>query len=262
MPIERRRAMNTKKEMIQTKVLCKSFISDGEINHVIKNLDLSIYEGDFTVIMGSSGSGKSTLLYSISGMDEVTTGQVFLDGVNITKLKESKMAKLRKNEIGFVFQGINLVDNLNIYENIASPTYKTGRSRQEIDEEIDQMLLKFELSNHRKKFPNQLSGGQRQRVAICRALINHPKVLFADEPTGALNSSQGQNVLDVFSDIAKEGQSIVMVTHDLKAAVRGNRVLFLKDGRIDGDYQMGEYRKEDAAEREESLFRFLKEKGW
>ena len=254
--------MKAKKEMIQTRALCKSFISDGEINHVIKNLDLSIYEGDFTVIMGSSGSGKSTLLYSISGMDEVTTGQVFLDGVNITKLKESKMAKLRKNEIGFVFQGINLVDNLNIYENIASPTYKTGRSRQEIDVEIEKMMEKFELSAHRKKFPNQLSGGQRQRVAICRALINHPKVLFADEPTGALNSSQGQNVLDVFSNIAKEGQSIVMVTHDLKAAARGDRVLFLKDGRMDGDYRLREYREEDAPEREENLFRFLKEKGW
>ncbi len=251
-----------KKEIIQTKVLCKSFITDGEVNNVIKNLDMSIYEGDFTVIMGSSGSGKSTLLYCISGMDEATTGQIYLDGTNITKMKEAKMADIRKNEIGFVFQGINLVDNLTIYENIASPTYRTKRNKKEVQEEIESLMEKFELTQHQKKFPNQLSGGQKQRVAICRALMNHPKVIFADEPTGALNSAQGQNVLDVFSDIAREGQSIVMVTHDLKAAARGSRVLFLKDGRIDGECNLGEYKIEDAEEREEVLFRFLKEKGW
>ncbi|MDO5521040.1 MAG: ABC transporter ATP-binding protein [bacterium] len=248
--------------LIKSELLCKSFITDGEVNNVIKNMNLEIYEGDFTVIMGASGSGKSTLLYALSGMDEVTTGKVFLNGNDITKLKESKLTALRKSEVGFVFQAINLIPNLTVYENILSPTYKTKASRQKIDQSIDELLDQMSLTDQRKKFPNQMSGGQRQRVAICRALINKPKVLFADEPTGALNSSQGQDVLDIFSQINEEGQSIVMVTHDLKAAIRGNRIIYLKDGRIDGDLKLDPYCKEDAKEREEMVYRFLKEKGW
>lgn len=251
-----------KQAIIKTELLCKSFITDGEVNNVIKNMNLEIYKGDFTVIMGSSGSGKSTLLYAISGMDEATTGKVYLDGEDITRMKESKMAKIRKEKIGFVFQGINLIENLTIYENILSPTHQTKRSRKMIDEKIDRLLEKLELTNHQKKFPNQMSGGQRQRAAICRALMNDPSVLFADEPTGSLNSSQGNHVLDVLTDIHMEKQSIVMVTHDIKAAVRGNRVLFLKDGRIDGEFDMGEYKAEEATIREEDLIHFLREKGW
>lgn len=248
--------------IIKTELMCKSYISDGEVNNVIKNMNLEIYEGDFTVIMGSSASGKSTLLYSISGMDEITTGKVFLNGHNITSLKEKQISMLRKEKLGFVFQGINLIPNLTVYENILSPTYKTGTDRREIDRRIDLLLDKMELGSQRKKFPNQMSGGQKQRAAICRALINQPKVLFADEPTGALNSAQGENVLDIFSDIHREGQSIVMVTHDLKAAIRGNRILYLKDGRIDGDLRLGEYEAAGCREREEAVYNFLKEKGW
>ena len=251
-----------KEVCIETKLLCKSFITDGEVNNVIKNLDLKIYDGDFTVIMGSSGSGKSTLLYAISGMDEATTGQVFLDGTEITKLNEKKMTSIRKEKIGFVFQNMNLINNLNVYENILSPTYKTKRDKKQIDEKIMELMDSLELTQHRKKFPNQLSGGQKQRVAICRALMNNPKVLFADEPTGALNSSQGQSVLDVFSNINKNGQSIVMVTHDLKAAIRGNRLLYMKDGRIDGELQLGDYTEETVKEREAQVYQFLTSKGW
>lgn len=248
--------------IIKTELLCKSFISDGEINNVIKNMDLEIYEGDFTVIMGSSGSGKSTLLYSLSGMDGITTGKVFFDGEEITRMKEKQMAKLRKDKLGFVFQGINLIPNLNVYENILSPTYKTKSDRSAIDRKIDTLLDKMELASQRKKFPNQMSGGQKQRAAICRALINSPKVLFADEPTGSLNSAQGQSVLDTFTNINNEGQSVVMVTHDLKAALRGNRIIYLKDGRIDGELQLDEYDEKSLSEREETVYKFLKEKGW
>jgi putative ABC transport system ATP-binding protein len=248
--------------IIKTELLCKSFISDGEVNNVIKNLDLEIYEGDFTVIMGSSGSGKSTLLYALSGMDDVTTGKVLLEGADITRLKEKEISKLRKEKLGFVFQGINLIPNLSVYENILSPTYKTKSDRKDIEEKINTLLEKMELTSHRKKFPNQMSGGQKQRAAICRALINSPKILFADEPTGALNSSQGQSVLDIFTTINREGQSVVMVTHDLKAALRGNRIIYLKDGRIDGDLKLQEYEEATASEREEILYKFLKEKGW
>lgn len=242
--------------------MCKSFISDGEINHVIKNMDLEIYESDFTVIMGSSGSGKSTLLYSISGMDEVTTGKVYFEGQNITNLKEGKLSSLRKQKLGFVFQGINLIPNLTVYENILSPTYKMKLDRRETDLRIDTLLNKMELTSQRKKFPNQMSGGQKQRVAICRALINNPIILFADEPTGSLNSSQGESVLNIFTEIHKEGQSIVMVTHDLKAAIRGNRILYLKDGRVDGDLKLDDYQEASRQEREEIVYQFLKEKGW
>lgn len=251
-----------KNAIIKTELLCKSFVTDGEINNVIKNLDLEIYKNDFTVIMGSSGSGKSTLLYSISGMDEVTTGKVLFENHDITKLKERELSKMRKEKIGFVFQGINLIPNLNTYENILSPTYKTNVDRKKIEQRIDDLLEKMELTSQKKKFPNQMSGGQKQRVAICRALINEPKVLFADEPTGALNSAQGQSVLNIFSSIHKEGQSVVMVTHDLKAALRGNRIIYLKDGRIDGDLQLDEYDEAKVDERETVVYNFLKEKGW
>ncbi len=251
-----------KNAIIKTELLCKSFISDGEVNNVIKNLDLEVYEGDFTVIMGSSGSGKSTLLYALSGMDDVTTGKVSFEGTDITKLNEKEISKLRKEKLGFVFQGINLIPNLNVYENILSPTYKTNAERKDIELKIDTLLDKMELNSQKKKFPNQMSGGQKQKVAICRALINQPKVLFADEPTGALNSSQGQSVLDIFTDINREGQAVVMVTHDLKAALRGNRIIYLKDGRIDGDLKLEQYNEETAPEREETVYKFLKEKGW
>lgn len=253
---------NMKNIIIKTELLCKSFISDGEVYNVIKNLDLEVYDGDFTVIMGSSGSGKSTLLYSLSGMDDVTTGKVLFEDVLITKMKEKEISKLRKEKLGFVFQGINLIPDLNVYENILSPTYKTKANRKNIEDRIDKLLEKMELTSHKKKFPNQLSGGQKQKVAICRALINNPKVLFADEPTGALNSSQGQSVLDVFTKINKEGQSVVMVTHDLKAAIRGNRIIYLKDGRIDGDLQLDDYDDATSSKREEMIYKFLKEKGW
>ena len=251
-----------KEAIVKTELLCKSFIIDGEINNIIKNMDLEIYADDFTVIMGSSGSGKSTLLYSVSGMDKVTTGKVLFDGEDITTMKEKELARLRKEKFGFVFQGINLIPNLNVYENVLSPTYKTKANKNKLEEYVSQLLDKMELSDQKHKFPNQMSGGQRQRAAICRALVNQPKILFADEPTGALNSSQGENVLDIFSAIHKEGQAVVMVTHDLKAALRGNRILYLKDGRIDGELTLLEYGTDDNKEREDYIYRFLKEKGW
>lgn len=251
-----------KKSIIKTELLCKSFITDGEINNIIKNMNLDIYESDFTVIMGSSGSGKSTLLYSLSGMDQVTTGKVFFDNEDITRMKEKEITKLRKEKLGFVFQGINLIPNLNVYENIASPTYKTRVDRKMVEQRMEYLMDNLELKEHKHKFPNQMSGGQRQRVAICRALINEPKVLFADEPTGSLNSSQGESVLDIFTSVHEKGQSIVMVTHDLKAALRGNRILYIKDGRIDGDLSLSEYGTDDLKQREDTVYKFLKSKGW
>lgn len=248
--------------MIKTDKICKSFVTDHEVNNVIKNLDLEIKEGDFTVIMGSSGSGKSTLMYLLSGMDKVTSGEVYLKDEKITYYSESKLAEIRKKNIGFVFQNMNLIPDLTVYENIICPAYKTGRTKGNIAKRAENLMTELELTEHQNKYPAQLSGGQKQRTAICRALVNEPEVVFADEPTGALNSSTGESVLDIFSEMHKSGQSIVMVTHDLKAAVRGNRIIYLKDGRIDGDFPFGFYNKSEHKEREQALFTFLKERGW
>jgi putative ABC transport system ATP-binding protein len=247
---------------MHTNLLCKSFISDGEINNVIKNLNLEINRGDFTVIMGSSGSGKSTLIYSLSGMTEVTSGEVFLAGSNITHKSEKDMAEIRRNKIGFIFQSMNLIPDLTAYENIFSPTYRTGKDKKESIKKVNTLLEQMDLEEHKNKFPNQLSGGQKQRVAICRALVNNPDILFADEPTGSLNSSQGEHVLDLLSEIYENGQSVVMVTHDLKAALRGNRIIYLKDGRIDGDLMLDSFQKLNIIEREQHIYEFLKERGW
>lgn len=251
-----------KNVIMTTDMLCKSFISDGQVNNVIKNIDIELYKNDFTVVMGSSGSGKSTLLYLLSGMMESTSGKVFLDSREITNLKEKDMAKLRREKIGFVFQGINLIPDLSVFENVVSPTNKSIMNSKEIEERSHQLLKEMEMSDQKRKFPNQLSGGQKQRVAICRALMNNPDVVFADEPTGALNSTQGRNVLDIFTRIHAKGQCVVMVTHDLNAAIRGNRIIYLKDGRIDGDLRLDDYSEQDAENRELCIYKFLKERGW
>ncbi len=248
--------------VIETEKICKSFVSDGEVNNVIKNLDMKLYQEDFTVIMGSSGSGKSTLLYLLSGMDKVTSGKVYLKEQEITGLKESAMADIRKDSIGFVFQNMNLIPDLTLLENVLSPSYQSKIKKEEKKKRAEMLIEKMELSAHKNKFPNQLSGGQKQRTAICRALMNQPEVLFADEPTGALNSNAGKGVLDTFTKLHEDGQSIVMVTHDLKAAVRGSRVIFLRDGRIDGELEQGSFRQKEEEARERMLYEFLKERNW
>lgn len=248
--------------IIKTDLLCKSYVSDGEVNHVIKNMDLGIQEHDFTVIMGASGSGKSTLLYVLSGMLDSTSGEVYFSGNCITKMKENKMAAFRRDTLGFVFQGINLIPDLNVMENIVCPSFGTSQSVSQAKKTAEELIEKLDLQGHERKFPEQLSGGQRQRVAICRSLINNPDVLFADEPTGALNSTQGKHVLDIFSKLNSEGQSVVMVTHDLKAALRGNRIIYLRDGRIDGELSLPHYEEQDVEEREKCVFSFLKEHGF
>ena len=248
--------------MIKTEKICKSFVTDGVTVNVIKNMDLEIYQEDFTVIMGSSGSGKSTLLYLLSGMDKVSSGDVYFKGRDITHKKENELAVLRRDNMGFVFQEMNLIPDLTVRENILSPSYKAGLSRQQKNERLERLLDRMELTEHGNKYPSQLSGGQKQRTAICRGLMNRPEVLFADEPTGALNTGTGESVLDIFTQIHTNGQSIVMVTHDLKAAVRGNRVIYIRDGRIDGELELGAFYKEEADERENVLYDFLKSRCW
>jgi putative ABC transport system ATP-binding protein len=251
-----------KKPIIKTSDLCKTYISDGEQFHAIRNLNMEIYEGDFTVVMGSSGSGKSTLLYLLSGLDNVTAGEVTIGDKRIDKLNEKQLAIFRRKNIGFVFQSANLVPNLTLLENIAFSGYLTEKNRSAVNKHAEDLMDMMEIGSLSKRLPSNVSGGQQQRAAIARAMINTPKVLFADEPTGALNSQQGINVLDIMTRINNNGQSVIMVTHDIKAACRGDRLLFISDGRIDGDLRLGKYQPENMESREKQVFSYLTEKGW
>ena len=184
------------KTLIKTEKLCKTFSNNGVMQHILKNIDLEIYDGDFTVIMGPSGAGKSTLLYALSGMDTPTLGDIYFNGQNITKLNQDKLALFRRKNCGFVFQQIYLVDSMSIMDNILSSGLLTKKNKKEVVSKAYDLLNKVDINkNMSKKFPTQISGGEAQRVGIARALINNPDVLFADEPTGALNSKTGKDVL-------------------------------------------------------------------
>ncbi len=249
--------------ILRTEKLCKSFSNAGIQQHVIKNMDLDILEGDFTVIMGSSGSGKSTLLYALSGMDKPTLGKVYFGDEEISGYDNDRLAVFRRNHCGFVFQSIYLLENMNVFDNIMTGALVAQKNSPKLVERVGTLLKKVGISEEMwKKYPNQLSGGECQRVGIVRAVINEPKILFADEPTGALNSSSGQDVLDVFTQLHKTGQSIVMVTHDIKTALRGSRVIYLRDGGVVGEHRMPDYGTDDNRQRRGSLQDFLDEMGW
>ena len=249
--------------ILRTEKLCKSFSNGGLQQHVIKNLDLEIKDGDFTVIMGASGSGKSTLLYALSGMDKPTMGKVYFADEQIQEYSNDELAIFRRGNCGFVFQSIYLLDNQTVLDNVLTAALIVQKNSKELVNKAKELLKMVGLSDEdMKKYPNQLSGGEAQRVGIVRAIINDPKILFADEPTGQLNSSSGRDVLDIFSEINKKGQSVVMVTHDLKTALRANRVLYLRDGGIVGDYEMSTYGEENIKQRRDGLTSFLEEMGW
>ncbi|OKP81892.1 ABC transporter ATP-binding protein [Paenibacillus sp. P3E] len=248
--------------IITTDKLSKSFSSGGMQQHVLKNLDLEILSGDFTVIMGSSGAGKSTLMYALSGMDKPTLGSITYFDQEIAKLSNDKLAVFRRLNCGFVFQQMFLLDNMSILDNILAAGLLVSNDRKAITARAKELLAQVGLTETIwSKFPTQLSGGEAQRAAIVRALINQPKVVFADEPTGALNSASGKAVLDVLTDLNSRGQSIIMVTHDLKSARRGNRILYMRDGVIHGICNLGKYVSGDR-ERHGKLQAFLTEMGW
>jgi len=252
-----------KEVIIKTEALCKSYSSNGQQTQVLRNIDLEIFRRDFTVIMGSSGSGKSTLLYNISGMDTPTSGSVHHGSMRVDQLREKDLAKFRRSSIGFVFQQMHLVSNLTIFENVTVPGYLLKKyPRKTIEKRADALLEKANIKELKHRLPSQVSGGQQQRAGVARALINEPQVLFADEPTGALNSSTGCEILNVLSDLNQNGQSILMVTHDVKAAVRANRIVYLHDGKITGEMEMDSYCPETACEREKRVLAWLAQKGW
>ena len=254
--------MNAREVIIKTDKLSKSFSIGGKQQHVIKNLDLEIYKGDFTVIMGSSGAGKSTLLYALSGMDQPSLGSIEYAGKDITKMNDDQLAVFRRKHCGFVFQQVHLVDSMSIMDNAISTGMLTGQKQKDLKKKAGKLFERVGISEDMtKKFPSQLSGGEAQRAAMVRAVINDPDVVFADEPTGALNSAGVKAVLDVLTEINRSGQSVVMVTHDIKSARRANRIIYLQDGGIIGECNPGEYVSGDK-ERHEKIRKFLENMGW
>lgn len=248
--------------IVTTQKLCKTFSQSGLQQHVLKNLDLEIREGDFTVIMGASGAGKSTLLYALSGMDRPTLGGIRFAGQDISRMNNDQLAVFRRQNCGFVFQQVFLMDSMSVMDNVLACGLLAGGERKAVAARAKALFEQVGLREADwKKFPSQLSGGEAQRAGMVRALINTPKVVFADEPTGALNSASGKAVLDVLTQVHQNGQNVVMVTHDLRSARRGNRILYLKDGVVCGECGLGSYVDGDRT-RHDKLTAFLKEMGW
>ncbi len=250
------------REVLRAKDLCKTFSNESVQQHVLKNLNVAVEQGDFTVIMGNSGSGKSTLLYALSGMDRPTLGSIIYGDEDISKYSNDKLALFRRKHCGFVFQHNYLNDTMSVLDNIMISGLLVNKNRKEVAKTAKELLAKVGIAEASwNKYPTQLSGGEQQRVALVRGIINQPEILFADEPTGALNSASGKNVLDILTEYNNNGQSIVMVTHDIKSAERGNRILYLRDGVIESELSLPKYQGSDQ-ERHQKLTAFLQEMGW
>ena len=248
---------NKKSVVLSARHLTKRFRGGDVEQTIINDLDLDVLKGDFTVIMGSSGAGKSTLMYALSGMDKPTSGTVTFCGEDITSYNADKLAVFRRKHCGFVFQQIYLLDKMSLMDNALTAGLLVGGKKKEIIRHAEALFEKVNLPEVTwRKLPSQISGGEAQRAGIVRAVINRPEVLFADEPTGALNSHNSDAVLDVFTELNRDGQSIIMVTHDKKSALRGSRIIYLRDGKINGECDLDKYNP-DNAERTEIAYAYL-----
>lgn len=250
--------MENKDIILSGKEITKSY---GD-NTVLQGISLELYAGDFTVIMGASGSGKSTLLYVLSGMDQPSGGKLCYRGQDITNASEKELTKLRSEDFGFVFQRTHLVSSLTLKENICMAGLICGSmSEKEVKEKTDMLILQMHLEKAKDRLPAQVSGGEAQRAAVARAVITKPVLLFADEPTGALNKANTEEVLDLLIMTHTEGQSVLLVTHDRDAALRGNRILYLEDGMIMGELMLEPYQGRKK-EREQKLASWLEGFRW
>lgn len=250
--------------VLETKDLCKTYIVDKMSNNVLQNVNFKVEEGELISVMGPSGSGKSTLLYTISGMDSATAGQVIFDGEDISAKNEKELSKIRLLKMGFVFQQMYMMKKLCIMDNIVLPGYQAKQEpREEINKKAEELMRRLGIIETAEREITEVSGGQLQRACLCRALINNPKVLFADEPTGALNSKASMEVINELSNVNKAGTTILMVTHSERVASISDRVIYLEDGNIMGEIKLG--RMEDMQElhqRERKLKNWLAEMGW
>lgn len=249
--------------ILSAQKLCKSFAHNGGQVHILSHVDLELFEGDFTVVMGASGSGKSTLLYALSGMDRATAGHVMYGGQDLVAMKEKELAALRHFDFGFIFQQMHLISNLTLFENVAVSGYLNKEtSAAAVKNKANELLGKMGLQHVKTHLPSQVSGGEQQRCAIARSVINTPRVLFADEPTGALNRHNTIEVLNLLTDLNNAGQSILMVTHDLKAALRATRILYLEDGKITGELTLPQYDPKEEKSRETQVNAWLSSLEW
>lgn len=220
-------------DIITVKDVYKSFGDKKHQSEVLKNINLNIKKGEFVSLMGQSGSGKSTLLYLVGGLDKPTSGKITINGEDINTLKDEKKSKLRRRDMGFVFQFYNLVQNLTVEDNIMLPVIMDGKKRKDYQKQLDELLKIIGLEDKRKALPKELSGGQQQRVSIARAVIMNPSVILADEPIGNLDSKSGKDVMELFKKINKEKNiTILQVTHSQESADYGDRTIYLKDGVI------------------------------
>lgn len=254
------------KTVLSVKDLCKTYITNKRQNNVLRNVNFSIEAGEMVAVMGPSGSGKSTLLYCVSGMDSVTAGEVVLGDKKITEMGGDELAKVRLDYMGFIFQQMHMLKNLSVMDNILLPAYQSeraDRSKKEIDDYCRELMRKLEISDIAENDITEVSGGQLQRACICRSLMNNPEIIFADEPTGALNRSSSEEVMNMLCSLNNEGTTIMLVTHDMKVAAKCSRVLYIVDGNIKGEINLGH--TESAAnikERERKLNNWLVEMGW
>lgn len=241
----------------------KTYHSTEPPTTVLSGVDLDVRDGEFVAVMGASGSGKSTLLYAISGMDRPTAGTVVIDGRDLTTLNDREMSQVRLTQMGFVFQQAYFLANLNIRDNILLPALKADpKHKNEATERVDALLERFGIAHVADHGITQVSGGQLQRASICRALATQPKILFADEPTGALNSSMTVEVMDAISQVHVDGATIVMVTHDPGCAARADRIVYLRDGQVVDSFHLGPWSADSATEREDSLLSWLRGQGF
>lgn len=251
--------------VLEVKDLCKTYVVNKRQNNVLKNVNFSVEDGEMVAIMGPSGSGKSTLLYAVSGMDGATSGSVLFDGKDIGKLENDELAALRLDEMGFIFQQMYMMKNLTVLDNIVLPAMeskKTSESRKEKMRRGEELMRKLDIIEVADNDINEVSGGQLQRACICRSMINKPKVLFADEPTGALNRTASNEVMDELVKLNEEGTTIMMVTHDAKVAAKCSRVLYIVDGNIRGEYLSPKDREVQEKDKERMLNNWLMELGW
>ncbi|MEM1483720.1 ABC transporter ATP-binding protein [Oscillospiraceae bacterium PP1C4] len=225
--------LNTSGPAIEGRHIIKEFRIGDTVTRVLKDVSLQVAKGEFVSIMGPSGSGKSTLLYILGGLDTPTKGAVYMNGMDISHFNDEKMSAIRRRKIGFVFQFYNLIPNLNVEENIMLPLLLDGKNIRDYKKQLNNILELVGLSDRRRHTPRELSGGQQQRVAIARALIGSPEILFADEPTGNLDSKTGTEIMGLLCDINHEtGQTILMVTHSAEAAQNSSRTVIVRDGII------------------------------
>ena len=227
--------------ILEVKDLCKTYVIDKRQNNVIRNVSFTVEEGDMVAIMGPSGSGKSTLLYSVSGMDVPTSGTILFDGKDITKLTPNELADVRLNKMGFIFQQMYMMKNLTILDNIVLPAMESKKDSESKSDKIkraEELMRKLSIIDIADNDINEVSGGQLQRACICRSMINNPKLLFADEPTGALNRTSSIEVMDELEKLNADGTTIMLVTHDPKVAAKCKRVVYIVDGNIKGEFEM------------------------